>query len=65
MIDPIVEEIRQIRARIFQECNEDMNVYVERLRAAEAQEQDRERIVSLEALRARQKRGATTQREVK
>lgn len=51
--DPIVESVRQARAQIFAECHENLQELMDRLQAAEAQ--DRDRIVSPEALREKRK----------
>lgn len=39
--DPIVEEIRQTRARIWQECGGSLERLIERLKNAEKQHPDR------------------------
>ena len=39
--DPIVEEVREARARIFAECGDDLGKLMDRLQAAESQHQDR------------------------
>lgn len=39
--DPIVDEIRQTRARIWRECGESIEQLVERLKCAEKQHPDR------------------------
>ena len=49
--DPIVEEVYQARRKILDECNGDLGKWIERLKAAEAQHQDR--VVTLEAVRKR------------
>ena len=41
--DPIVEEIRQIRARLLAECNGDLDQLLDRYKQSE----DRERVVTL------------------
>lgn len=51
MEDPIVNEIRATRQRIFKECGENLDRYLEHLKAAEAQ--DKHRLVNLEEVRAR------------
>jgi hypothetical protein len=51
MKDTIVEEIREVRRRIFEECGNDLERYLERLKAAEAQDEDR--LISLEELQRR------------
>lgn len=42
--DPIVEEIHQIRQKLLEECNGDLNQLMARYKAAEIQ--DRSRVVS-------------------
>lgn len=54
--DPIVESVRQARAQIWAECHESLEELMDRLQAAE--EQDRDRIVSLEALREKRRQAA-------
>jgi hypothetical protein len=49
--DPIVEEVREVRKRIFEECGGSLDRYLERLKSAEAQ--DKHRLVTLEEVRAR------------
>jgi methyltransferase-like protein len=44
--DPIVEEIHRIRDRMLAECGGDFEKYMDRIR--EAQEQDRDRLVTKE-----------------
>jgi len=51
--DPIVDEIRQARAEIFNACENDLEKLFDRYQQAENKDQDR--IVSLEALRAKRK----------
>ena len=46
--NPIVQETRQARAKLFAECNEDLDKLMERLKASE--EQDRDRVVTMETL---------------
>jgi hypothetical protein len=41
MKDPIVEEVRDVRRRIFAECGNDLKRLFERLKAAEEQDKDR------------------------
>ena len=41
--DPIVEEIRQIRARLLAECNGDLDQLLDRYKQSE----DRDRVVTL------------------
>lgn len=47
--DPIVKETRLARAKLFAECDEDLAKLMDRLKASE--EQDRDRVVTIEALR--------------
>ena len=42
--DPIVEETRNARAKLFEECGEDLDTLLERLK--EQEQQDRARLVS-------------------
>ena len=51
MNDPIVEEVREVRRRIFEECGNDLKRLFERLKAAEAQ--DKDRLVTLEQVQER------------
>jgi len=51
MKDPIVEEVREVRRRIFAECGNDLKRLFERLKAAEAN--DKDRLVSLEQVQQR------------
>ncbi len=53
-VDPIVEEIHQIRAKLFAECNHDLDRYLARMKASEAEHP--ERLVTLEEVRARAER---------
>ena len=52
--DPIVEDVYQARQKILDECQGDLNEWIERLKAAEAQHQDR--LVDLETVRKRRQR---------
>ena len=47
--DPIVEDVYQARQKILDQCNGDLMKWIERLKAAEAEHQDR--VVSMEAVR--------------
>ena len=47
--DPIVEEIHQTRQKILEECGDDLERVLDRLKAAESQ--DRTRLVSMTSLR--------------
>jgi len=49
--DPIVEEVYRARQKILDECDGDLNKWMERLKAAEAKHP--ERLVTLEAVRNR------------
>ncbi len=44
--DPYVEEVHRIRDRMLAECDGDFQMYMDRIR--QAQEQDRDRIISKE-----------------
>lgn len=62
MTDPIVEEIRQARAKLLQDCREDLEKLMDFLQAAEEKE-DRSRIVTAEALREKRKGEVAKQRK--
>ena len=47
--DPIVDEVRQARQKILEDCGGDLENLLDRLKAAEAQ--DRDRVVSLKLVR--------------
>ncbi|HVC97136.1 MAG TPA: hypothetical protein VND64_25885 [Pirellulales bacterium] len=47
--DPIVDEVRQARQKILDDCGGDLEGLLNRLKAAEGQ--DRERMVSIESVR--------------
>jgi hypothetical protein len=51
MNDPIVEEIRETRRRIWEECNEDLDQLIARLKRGESMHKDR--LVTLEQLEKR------------
>jgi hypothetical protein len=51
MIDPIVEEVRETRRRIFEECGNDLKRLFERLKASEAL--DKHRLVTFEQVQER------------
>jgi hypothetical protein len=51
MKDPIVEEVREVRRRIFAECGNELKRLFERLKAAEAQ--DKDRLVTFEQVQQR------------
>jgi hypothetical protein len=51
MEDPIIDEIHEVRRRIFEECGGDLERYFERLKAAEAMNKDR--LVTLEEVQRR------------
>jgi hypothetical protein len=44
--DPIVDEVRETRRRILEECGGDLNRLIDRLKAAEVQ--DKSRLVTLD-----------------
>jgi hypothetical protein len=48
---PIVEEVREVRRRIFAECGNERKRLFERLKAAEAQ--DKDRLVTFEQVQQR------------
>jgi hypothetical protein len=50
--DPIVEEVRAARERLFDACNEDLTALLRQLK--EREEQDRSRVVSRDMVKARQ-----------
>jgi hypothetical protein len=54
--DPIVEEIHRIRDKMLAECGGDFQKYMDRIR--EAQEQDRDRLVTKEELLRRKREAA-------
>ena len=47
--DPIVEEIHQVRNKMLEECNGDLDEFMDRLKKRE--DDDRERIISVEQLK--------------
>lgn len=51
--DPIVAETRLVRARLLAQCNESLDQFLDYLKVAE--EQDRERIVTIEALQEKRR----------
>ena len=51
MKDPIVDEVREVRRRIFEECGNDLHRLIERLKAAEAN--DKDRLVTFEQVQQR------------
>jgi hypothetical protein len=53
--DPIVEEVRETRRRIYEECGSDLHQLIERLKAAERQHTAR--LVTIEQVQ--QRAGAT------
>jgi hypothetical protein len=55
MNDPIVDEVRETRRRILEECGGDLNRLIDRLKAAEVQ--DKSRLVTLDDV---QKQKVTT-----
>jgi len=52
--DPIVEDVYQAREKILEQCHGDLAQWIERLKAAEAQHQDR--LVDLETVRKKRER---------
>jgi hypothetical protein len=54
--DPIVEAVRSTRRRLLAECAGSLDVWLDRLEAAEASHPDR--VVTLEQLRARRQHPA-------
>jgi len=52
--DPIVEDVYRAREKILEECGGDLDRYMERLKAAEAEHEDR--LVTLEDVRKRRQR---------
>lgn len=53
MDDAIVQEVHEIRRRLLAECSNDLDRFMERLKAAE--EQDRDRLVTAEDIEKRAK----------
>lgn len=53
--DPIVEDVRAAREKLFDACNGDLDAFLKLLKDQE--QQDRSRLVSRTDLRARRKRG--------
>lgn len=52
--DPIVQEIRQVRQQLLAECGGDLNLLLDRYKAAE--DQDRERLVTFDDLQLKRGR---------
>ena len=52
--DPIVEDVYRARQKILDECHGDLRQWIDRLKEAEAQHQDR--LVDLETVRKRRER---------
>ena len=52
--DPIVEEVRQTRGKLLDECGGDLDALLDRLKAAE--DTDRRRVISRQALDERRKK---------
>ena len=52
--DPIVEEVRRVREKLYAEFNNDLSKYVEHLRAEESK--DRDRLVTKEEVLHRKQR---------
>jgi hypothetical protein len=57
--DPIVEEIHRIRDQMLAECGGDFLKYMDRIR--EAQEQDRDRLVTKEEVLLRKREASQKQ----
>ena len=51
--DPIVDEVRRVRAELFDLCENDLDKLLDSYQQAE--EKDQKRVVSLNALRAKRK----------
>ena len=51
--DPIVDEVRRVRAELFDACENDLDKLLDSYQQAE--EKDQKRVVSLDALRAKRK----------
>jgi len=51
--DPIVDEIHRVREKLLAECQGDLDALLDCYRSSE--DQDRERVVSLEDVRARRR----------
>lgn len=52
--DPIVEEIHQTRQKMLEECHDDLDQLLDRLKTVDIQ--DRSRLVSLESLQKTRRR---------
>jgi rubrerythrin len=52
--DPIVEDVYRAREKILEQCHGDLRQWIDRLKAAEAQHQDR--LVNLETVRKKRQR---------
>ena len=59
--DPIVEEVRQVRAKLLAECGDDLERLMDRYAASESR--DKDRIITLEDMRRR--RSHTTKGQTK
>jgi len=55
--DPIVEDVYQARQKILGQCHGDLSQWIERLKAAEAQHEDR--LVDLDTVRKQSERSET------
>jgi hypothetical protein len=51
--DPIVDEVRRVRAELFEACENDLDKLLDSYQQAE--EKDQKRVVSLDAFRAKRK----------
>ena len=61
--DPIVEDVRATREKLFEACNDDLNAFLKLLKDQE--QQDRSRLVSPKDLKARRKAGGSSSRQPK
>jgi len=57
-IDPIVEEVRAAREKLFEACNNDLDALLRHLKDQE--QQDQSRLVSRKDLKAGRKRGTAS-----
>lgn len=49
--DPIVKDTRMARAKLFKECDQDLDKLMDRFKASE--QQDKDRVVTIEDVRRR------------
>ena len=52
--DPIVEDVYQAREKILRQCHGNLRKWIDRMKAAEAQHQDR--LIDLETVRKKRQR---------